>query len=411
MTKFFLGFAEKVFVVLSLLIATGALSLWRAQSIGIVSQKDPLQQIIWFGIYAVSFILLVVQLKRVVGVVVRDKLLWVLVGFTVLSVLWSSMPEETLRRSLALAGTTLFGVYIAARYSLNEQLRLLAWALGIAVLLSLVVGLVLPIYGVTSVGWRGIYTQKNVLARIMVLAGMLFLILALSSNRHRWIAWTGLGLATSLLLLSTSKTSLVNFLVLLILFNIYKIWRLHYTVAIPLSIFGLLVVAVTANLLLSNWDSLLGSLGKDATLTGRTDIWAAVLEMIWRRPFLGYGYNGFWGDWNSPGAYVWQATNWQPIHAHNGFLELWLNLGLLGITVFVSGFLMNLTRAVSWIQLTKTAEGFWPLTYMTFIFLFNLTENTLIVQNNIFWILYVMVALSRPIQRFQARKMPTQAQS
>lgn len=399
--------AEKVFVVLSLLIATGALSLWRTKTLGMASPTDPLLQAIWFGIYAMSLLLLFAQpLKRVVGVVARDKLLLVLVGITLLSTLWSTAPEETLRRSVALVGTTLFGVYLAVRYSLNDQLRLLAWALGIGTLLSLVVGLALPSYGVGSTGmWQGIYPQKNVLARIMVLAGMVFLLLALSSNRHRWLAWAGLGLSTSLLLLSTSKTSLVNFLVLLILFNIYRIWHLHYTLAVPLSIFGILAFAVTANLFLSNLDNVLVSLGRDATLTGRTDIWAAVLEMIWQRPLLGYGYGGFWGDWDSPGAYVWQATYWQPVHAHNGLLELWVNLGLLGVSVFVFGFLINLIRAFNWIQLTKTAEGLWPLVYMTFMFLYNLTENTLLVRNNIFWILYVAVLLSRPIQPSQARKI------
>jgi hypothetical protein len=68
----------------------------------------------------------------------KDFLIWVLVGIALASAIWTVAPDITLRRSLLLLGTTLFGIYLAMRYSLREQLQLLSWALGLVILLSIV---------------------------------------------------------------------------------------------------------------------------------------------------------------------------------------------------------------------------------------------------------------------------------
>jgi O-antigen ligase len=90
---------------------------------------------------------------------------------------------------------------------------------------------------------------------------------------------------------------------------------------------------------------------------------------------------------------------WHPNHAHNAFLDLYLNLGLIGLSVFVLYFLCVCIKAANWVRLTKTAEGFWPLIYMIYLLLINQTESTLLLQNNIFWLLCVTIGLSITIQR------------
>ena len=401
---------EKGFVVSSLLISTGSLTRVSGGDGNTVSL--PLLQFVWFGIYAVTLLLLLALSKSVLRVGARDKLSWLLVAIALFSVLWSTLPDITLRRSVALVGTELFGIYVATRYSLDEQLRLLAWTLGIAAILSLVVTIAIPSYGIEFSGaWRGIYAQKNILARLMVLSAMVFLLLALKGKRHRWIPWAMFGISVLLMLLSASKAALVNFLTLLLLLVLYRALRLRYTSAIPVSIFAILTIGGLVNLISSNSDLLLKSLGKDPTLTGRTELWDAVSVMIWKRPILGYGYGGFWTNGeNGPAAYVWDAVNWKPVHAHNGILTLCLDLGLLGVSVFALGYLRNIIRSVSWIRLTKTPEGFWPLIYMSFMFMYNQAESSILYQNDIFWIIYTAVSFSRPIQDIQARELSTYRQ-
>lgn len=88
--------------------------------------------------------------RQFINVLTRDKLLLLLVVVALCSLFWSVSPEVTLRRSVALVGTTAIGAYLATRYTVGGQLRLLAWALGIAALLSLVFGLLLPSYEISS---------------------------------------------------------------------------------------------------------------------------------------------------------------------------------------------------------------------------------------------------------------------
>lgn len=391
-------FVEKGFVVSTLLVSTGTLTHLRGNDPGVIGRTtDPLLQGIWFGVYGLTLLLLLALRKNAVKVFARDKFSWLLVGLAVFSVVWSTVPDLTLRRSVALVGTNLFGIYLATRYRLDEQLQLLAWTLGIGAVLSLVVTVAVPSYGIELSGaWRGIYAQKNIMARLMVLSAMVFLLLALKSHRYRWGAWAMFCLSAALMLLSASKGALVNLITLLVLLILYRALRLHFTQAIPVLIVAILTLGGIADLISSNSEILLKSLGKDPTLTGRTDLWDAVSEMIWKRPILGYGYGGFWtsGE-DGPAAYVWNIVNWKPAHAHNGFLNLCLDLGLLGLAVFIFGYLLNTMRAVSCVRSTKTPEGFWPLIYMSFIFLYNQAESSLLGQNDFFWILYTAVSFSK----------------
>jgi exopolysaccharide production protein ExoQ len=84
-----------------------------------------MMQVMWILVYALSLLLLV-HSKKFLHIATRDKLLPLLVGIAVVSVLWSAAPEATLPRSVAIVGTTLFGIYLATRYDLGELLRLLA---------------------------------------------------------------------------------------------------------------------------------------------------------------------------------------------------------------------------------------------------------------------------------------------
>lgn len=400
--------AEKGFVVTSLLLSTTPFTtvIGGSASSPAASVDNSSVRFIWFGLYVVVFLLIFALRKTAIKLGARNKLIWVLIAIALFSTFWSTVPAFTLRRSIALAITTLFGLYIATRYSLEEQLRLLAWALGIASILSLLFAICIPSYGIGLTGaWQGIYNQKNVLARLMVLSSIVFLLLAISARRYRWMGWAMFGLSASLMVLSQSKTSLVNLITLLVLLNVYKILRLHYSRAIPVLIFCIMVLGSIVGLLWSNSEILLSSLGKDATLTGRTELWSTLIEVIWQSPILGYGYSGFWtSDPYGPAAQVRKAVEWGVNNAHNGFLTICIELGLLGLLVYVLGFLILSVRSIQWIRLTKTAVGFWPLTYVAFTFLFNQTESSLISENSIFWIIYTALCFSIPVQHVQASK-------
>jgi len=406
--------AEKVFVVLSLLFYSGALRPH-------VPVESPIYRIIPFlpfVISAVTIFLMIARRKRVVPIIIREKLLWVLMSIALASVFYSDVPMLTLYHTgddenggglgvgvLTLVHITLFGVYFGTRYSLKKQLHLVTWMLGIIALLSLVLGLALPKYGVMGAGsvltsqdkahvgaWQGVFIDKNQLAINMALSALVFFIFTTISQKHRWVKWAGFSLSVGLILLSTSKTGLVIFLTIMTLLPFYRALRWNYTLAVPFFITVIIVGGGVVTLLLANAETVLGAFGRDITFTGRTGIWSAVLDKIWERPWLGYGYNVFWRGWEGESADIWRTTI-HIGHAHDGFLDLWLDLGLLGLSVFALSFITGCLRAVAWIRLTKNAEDLWPLAYLTFMILANITESSLMREDGL-WLLYVAVTLS-----------------
>ena len=401
-----LAFAEQVYTVASLVFYTGGplavifsggLSEGLRNTQTITPDYLLIKQIFLLN-YIVTFFLLVIHWKRALYLLAKDKLLTLLIGTVLISTWWSAAPQITIERSVALTGTTLFGIYFATRYSVKQQLKILGWVFGSCIILSLFFVVALPKYGVMGGihrgDWRGMYTHKNVLGAMMALSSITFFLLAVIASKKSWLYWGGLILSIFLLLMSRSSSPLIHLIVLMSVFFIFPILRLHYklrTVMISMVIafsFGLAIWMST------NADALAGIFGKDLTLTGRTELWIYAWQMIQRRPWLGYGFNALWFDWSSESAFVWRAVGWQAPSSHNGFIELWLGIGLWGVFVFFAHFLTSFFRIFTVVKTGRAPEYFLPLMILLFTILSNLTEAPLLARNTIYWVLYVSSTLS-----------------
>lgn len=396
-------FVEKIFVVLALLIFSGAWVPVLYQIITGHSATDANEgilviQIPFYFIYVITLLLMVLRWRKVIHAITKEQVTLILVGVALASIFWSYNPSITLRRSIALLGTTLFGMYLATRYSIKEQLHLLAWTLGLATVSSFMFCLAFPNYGIMhgfdAGSWQGVYIQKNVFGLMMVLSTLVFLLRAMNTLKNRNILFAGVALSVILIILSNSKNALVLTLVILILLPLYKALRWNLSWMFLFFIAATIVIGSLAILTVSNLDSVLGTLGKDPTFTGRTNIWAAVLDMVQKRPWLGYGYSAFWLGKEGESIYVWYAVRWAAGYSHNGFLDLLVELGLLGMLVYILSFLTSYWRAIALVRWTKTTNGLWPVVCLTIILLSNFSDGTILKQNNIFWVLYVAVTFS-----------------
>lgn len=401
------GIFEISFVIFSFLILSGAIIPVFQKMRGITSEdNDPIKLITLLAI-SIGIIFLSLRLyQRAFFLAIKAKSLWVVVGVSLLSVFWSAAPLETLRSVITLLISTLLGLYLAVRYSLNEQLRLLAWALGIAALFSLLVALILPSYGITDVGdilnfqeishqgaWKGIYGHKNILGRCMSLGAIVFLLLANNSITNNIVVYVFFALCVIVLLFSTSKSAFVIFLAIMITILFYKSLPKNRAFIIPGLIITSLTIGSLATLLLSNLEVILSIFGKTTTLSGRTLLWATVFDKILDSPWLGYGYGGFWLGWKGESADIWRIVQWETPHAHNGFLDLWLELGLLGLIAFIVSSVLACFRAVSLVYQNHSIDSFYPLIYLNFLFLANTTESFLI-GHPFAWMLYVLSIFS-----------------
>jgi O-antigen ligase len=266
-------------------------------------------------------------------------------------------------------------------------LRLLGIGIGVVVLYN--AGLALTQLGVLGqANFRGDFEHKNSLAKMMTLAAAVFLCLA-GERRGRLIAIMMAAVSFGLVVISGSATGLVVVLTLAAVFPLLRLVVRDVRLVVVLGIAGLLVVGVVALVLPQVMAVLAPALGRDVTLTGRTELWPVLLDMIRQRPLLGYGYSAFWS-----GGEGGLDISWRPTQAHNGYLEVALALGLIGFAVFVFLCVRGVTRALSFARRERTTAGFWPLLYFGFVLLYNLTEATTLGRNNIIWVLFVAALIN-----------------
>ncbi len=321
-------------------------------------------------------------------------LLMALLALAALSTFWSIDGGATLRRSVWLALTMSFGLYLAWRYTWRELLEVLGGGYIALILGSLALGALAPSIGRMTVehpgAWSGLWTHKNTLGGIMALGVAICASAAIVAppRRNLWIA-AMLG-AFALVLLSTSKTALIASVLGLGVIAFCMMLRrgpLHTIFAAT----GVLVVAVVgAGIVFLAPDLLVGALGRDLTLTGRTDIWHAAASAVAAKPWLGYGYYAFWLPDNGPAYWVRETVQWQVASAHSTWLELALGLGRVGIALFALQLAATLFRGAS--ATMRQDAGLWAPAFLAAFALYTLSESHGLQANNVFWTIYVAVA-------------------
>lgn len=396
---------EKVFVVLSLfhysaallpVILTGGASEGDGSSMQSVDFS--LNRNLFLLNYLIVFALLALRWKKSLQVLRGNYLIFGLITLIFSSYLWSAMPDETMSASIGMLGTVLFSVYLASRYTLKDQLELICWTFGLSIFLSIVFAILLPKYGIMggvhAGAMRGVYTHKNQLGKAMILGMAMFLAHAKSTRSTTWWPWIGVGASFSLVLLARSSSSLLNGIVLMTIVLSAQVIQLKGK-----NLFFSLLVLAASVFALSQWflpmlEALVGFLGKDMTLTGRTDIWPYSILKIQERPWLGYGFNGFWHGTDGESLDMILAVGWTVPNSHNGFIDLWLDLGFVGFSLFFLLLWSLIIKLVFILRYRFDWVYVWPLALIIYTVIINFTETSLIGQNALGWLLFVTVTLS-----------------
>jgi exopolysaccharide production protein ExoQ len=354
-------------------------------------------ELLRLGVWVAPIALLLFDPRRL-GAAARS--IWPILLIAVLaaaSTLWSIRPDATLRGSAILATTTGFGVFFGLRFENRSQLYWIGTALAIVAVGSIAAVLVFPDHGLMQEGshrglWMGLYRHKNLLARDMALAVPVFALLARGRIVQPALAWGLAAIGIGLIVASGSRTGGV-----VVAVATATALSLARSSGNPRMRPALLIAASAAFCAMLAWSlpAILGAVDRDATLSGRTQLWSAVAEKIGERPWLGYGYDAFWVRSVSPGepaAEVAEQIDWVARHAHNGFLDVMLDLGWIGLAVFAIPLFVYATRIVRDLRSgVREAAGAWPAVFLVYWILSNLTESPLLRHDHLGWALYVTV--------------------
>jgi exopolysaccharide production protein ExoQ len=133
-------------------------------------------------------------------------------------------------------------------------------------------------------------------------------------------------------------------------FTLYLAIHLLPRVRAAVIVFILFVLAsiiIVASFYANEFPDLLAYLEKDATLTGRTYFWEIALAAIKADPILGAGYQAYWqgGNWGAEELWRWAGIRSKMgFHFHNIYLQVAVDLGLLGLSILVAILLMIMMR-------------------------------------------------------------------
>ncbi len=357
-------------------------------------QSSPLAQLSWTLVYLGAVAGLFYERRRALAALRQSLPIVLIIVLILLSTFWSTHPDLTAKRAFGLFGTSMIGYYIGCRFRLITFLECLVTSTGIASALSIFCILFLHRVGIMqdeyAGAWQGIYGHKNILAAAMVLGIMNATLLAIASKgRRRWMYIGLLVVFAGLLVGSRSATSLLNATVMVTLIGVALLLRSkRYAMG---TVMGIVLVAATAALgiAISGMDmqAFFDLLGRDSTLTGRTDIWPYAITAIGDRPFFGWGYKAFWLDDGPVQQYI--TSDWLPFHAHNGFLEMSIDIGLIGTGIFVVAWFLGLYRGLRLVVSTKGAIPLWPVMTMVAFVLSNITEANIATYNTFPWVIYL----------------------
>lgn len=330
--------------------------------------------------------------------------LWIVPILAVASVFWSNSPVTSLKAGLILLFYNLFSVYIVNKFtwaSIAACLRLIFFIVGTSSFF-IFSGYVTNDGG-DGGGLAGILASKNSLGYLMSLAVVVYFIEAYRTKKGRLFN-TAMALFSGLVMLSAKSGGAMALLFGLVVLTAAALLMEKLNVRyIPLVSVLLAIGFVAACIFV--WSStplILNALGEDTGLTGRDKIWGAAWTAIRENFWLGLGPYSFWQPWkdnadNPSLVYLIDQgmTLFIAPHAHQGFLDVMVDLGFLGLMAFAGSLVIAVNQARSFFLRTRRLESFLPLLLIAYVFIQNISESRLLKPNFV-WLTYTVsvVALS-----------------
>jgi exopolysaccharide production protein ExoQ len=350
------------------------------------------------SVFTVTLVLIFSSIKSVVSHASKGREFLVLAALAIVSCLWSQLPRISLLYALYFSINILFAFYLYQRFNHRQVLELLLTIGWICLVFTIILALLFPKYGISQVptpgAWRGIYDHKNSCAEmtIFLLTAAFFAPAVGLLSRLFRIAYILLSI-----IVIFKTHSLTGWLLLALLLAYVCVIRVvgRFPKKDSVILFLLLILGGVLPLVIvgiSYFKEIMYVLGKDPTLTGRTTIWRAVVVAAMKRPLLGYGYKAFWTGLQGESGNVLLANGWSFAQGHNGFLEVWLGFGALGLGVVLYSLIKAFRNALPCV-FARNFYLSWCVCIVLLIAIHAMDEQTLAAPNNLAWILYIVASV------------------
>jgi O-antigen ligase len=227
---------------------------------------------------------------------------------------------------------------------------------------------------------------------MMAIGGIACVSTMIAERRISLIWGGGFALCFFLIIMSKGATSLISLVSAVMLAGVFMVaqrgalWK-GIAIWVLVSV-GALVTATV----LTEKDFVLKLLGKDPTLTGRSEIWDAVFRQVEQSPLLGFGFAAFWQKDSAPAQWVRTQTGWPVPTAHNGWIDLIVQVGWIGAILFGITFAVACIGAAT--RFTKLKDGYLSVLILWIFTILSLSESVIMQHNSLGWALFI-AALAR----------------
>jgi exopolysaccharide production protein ExoQ len=256
------------------------------------------------------------------------------VAWALASVLWSDVPDVSLRNVAVLSAIMLAAYAFVIALKPGDLATAVVLGGVITAALSLLYVVFLPVYGIHQVtdatqavhagSWRGVYLHKNFLAHVMAAFAAATVWADQDMIGSRAVKW---GLVAGLLtIMALTRSASAPFILPFVLLTVWMLVALSHKRQLKAAIVvvpGLVFLALAM-------PTLLELVGRDETFTGRDKVWQIAVESIMEHPIHGFGYVSI--SFGEFGYRLMSATSL--IDPHSGYLDTILGVGVIGLMLF-----------------------------------------------------------------------------
>jgi len=331
------------------------------------------------------------------------------------SALWSQDPANSLRRGVFLVLGTLFAFYLVRRFSGQQLAQVFVMTGVFAGAIGIVTSIFFPQVGIDTFNggaWQGIFRSKNGCSQIMLFLMTPAIVITFSSSYMNLMRYLLIAFTALFLVMSNAKTAWVlapGYLLLMGGLSWLKKVNRRDALFLLFALFAcLLLLLIGVSYLLP---LILESLGKDPTISGRIPLWVSAMASALKRPLLGYGYASFWTGMRGESLNIFTTTRFETYQAQNGILEIWLELGAVGVIMVAITLFSALKNAFTCFQHGHTNIVNWYIGLIALTICYNIDETFLATAHSIPWLLYIVACsgLAIEVKRLRAATKPRES--
>jgi exopolysaccharide production protein ExoQ len=396
------------------LLITGSRSVSQWLSLGTSGidapdEGSPIDAVVFFSLIVAGFYVLSRRRVNLSEFARNNRWLALFFIYCLVSVVWSDFPFIAFKRWIKILGHPTMALIVLTEPNPEEAVRrLLKRTAYVLVPLSICFIKYFPQFGRGFSEWtgegynNGVALNKNELGCTCVAFGLFFFWNALqalkiknrNARRTELLLSVGfLGMTGWLLLQASSATSLTALLVGMFTIGLVGLRSVNKRLIGTYAAVGILAFAV-AEPVFGIYGNVVQLLGRNLTLTDRTDLWQEVLR-IQDNPIFGVGFESFWlGDRLQE---LWVQFGWRPLQAHNGYIETYLNLGLIGI-ILLAAQIIGTFRKIRLDLLKRLEFARLRLGFLFAIVIYNYTE-AVFINISFLWTMFFLIAVDYPIVR------------